>query len=263
MNAHYIPILGSDGIIVEHELSAGPLSGCGWQTPYEESATQKFPIGTRLQIDDRVYRYCHADSALLAIMAGHNSISDLGVNTAAVIHYAGAVEISILDLAVRDANYYENGYLWIMNMTTTAYIIYKIKSSLAAADADNHVHLTLWDPLAQNVPASTFVTVWPNIYAHITKTDTFFRTVVCIPQIPVQNGYYFWGQTWGPCFGIPQGGAPGAIMKNRDIYFGADGCLIAGEETVLETCVPQRAGTLLTATSNGSGDQFYMLQLTP
>ena len=55
---------------------------------------------------------------------------------------------------------------------------------------------------------------------------------------------------------------PGAVASDREVYFNSDGALIAGNETVLETVGPQRAGFIISNTEGG-GDQFYMLQITP
>lgn len=263
MRTHYIPEWFSNGVLAQHYLSHPSLDG-KWQSPYEQSAVQHFPIGTRLQLHDRTFYYCKAaGTTAVAMKAGHNSISDLGVNTDAVEYAAGVKEIVVLDTNTRAANYYQNGYVWVMNLTSGVYQMLKIKSSDAAAAADNKVTIQLYDPLPFTIPASTFVTIWPNPFSAITFTTTGYQSMVCVPLIPVTTDYYFWGQTWGPCFGTAMSSVPGATSGNRDLYFNTDGALIAGEDTVLETSVPQRAGFLITATSSGSGDQFYMLQITP
>jgi hypothetical protein len=259
-STHYIPNFDSDGSIVNHTLSDYAISGGPWQGIYEESAVQRFPVGTRLQIADRVFYYCKAaGTTATAMKAGHNSIADVGVNTAAAIHAAGETAITILDTATRAANYYQNGYLWVMNEVSGVFQMLKIKSSDAAAAADDQVVIHLYDPLPFAIPASTFVTVWPNPYSAVTFTNSTYQSMVCVPLIPVTSGYYFWGQTYGPCFGTAMSAVPGAAATDRDVYFNSDGALINGAS--LTTNGAQRAGYIITGTSSGAGDQFYMLQL--
>jgi len=261
MNAHYIPLYESNGSVEEHSLSHNLLSGGKWQSPYEQSATQNFPIGTRLQLGDRVFHYCQAKgTTAVAMKAGHNGTADCGVNTAAVAYPAGTTTLIILDTNTRAANYYQNGYLWVMDLVSGIYQMYKIKSSLAALAADNQVTLTLYDPIPNAIPASTWVTAWPNPYSNILFTTDGHSSMVCVPLIPVTTDYYFWGQTWGPCFGTAMSALPGAASGDRDIYFNSDGALVNGAS--LTTNGAQRAGYLITMTSGG-GDQFYMLQLAP
>jgi hypothetical protein len=261
MNAHYIPILGSTGVVTEHILSAPPLSGRPHQSVYEQSAIQNYPIGTRYQHGDRTFYYClAAGTTAVAMKAGHNSIADTGVNTYAAIYAVGETELRIEDTATRAAHYYQNGYVWIMNLISGIYQMLKIKDSEGALAGDDHVHITLYEGLPFAVPASTFVTIWPNPYAAIIFTTSAYASMVCVPLIPVTSGYYFWGQTWGPCFGTAMSAIPGAASADRAVFFNGDGALINGAS--LTTNGAQLAGFVITMTSGG-GDQFYQLQLAP
>jgi hypothetical protein len=258
---HYIPALQSSGTIDGHQLSAGPIVGGKWQSVYEQSATQNFPIGTRLQIDDRVFRYCQAKgTTAVAMKAGHNGTADLGVNTYAEVYAIGETHLRVEDTAVRAANFYKDGYVWIMDLVSGVYQMHKIASSEAAIAADDHVHITLQEGLAKAVPASTFVTIWPNPYSNILFTTNAYSSMVCVPLIPLTTDYYFWGQTWGPCFGTAMSALPGAASGDRAVFFNSDGALINGAS--LTTNGAQLAGFVITMTSGG-GDQFYQLQLAP
>ena len=259
--SHYIPVLKSTGTIDGHQLSAGPISGGKWQSVYEQSATQNFPIGTRLQIDDRVFRYCKAGgTTAVAMKAGHNGTADVGVNTAAVDYAIGETVITIADTTTRAADYYKDGYLWVMDLVSGIYQMYKIKSSAVAAADDDEVVLTLYEPIPVAIPASTWVTAWPNPYSNVIFTTSGYASMVCVPIIPVTTSYYFWGQTWGPCFGTAMSAIPGAANGDRAVFFNSDGALVNGSS--LTTNGAQLAGYVITMTSGG-GDQFYMLQLTP
>jgi hypothetical protein len=264
MDAHYIPVYQSTGIVAGHELSAPPLINGAWQSIYEQSLTQNFPIGTRLQVHDRTFYYCKAASVgtAVAMKAGHADCVEVDVNTFAEVYPAGATEIRVEDTATRAANYWQNGYVWVMNLVSGVYQHLKIKSSEEAIAADDHVHLTLYDPLPFAIPASTFVALHQNPFSNVSFATSDYMAMVCVPLIPVTASYYFWGQTWGPCFGTAQSAIPGAASADREVYFGTDGALMAGVDVDALTVMRQRAGFILSNTTSG-GDQFYMLQITP
>lgn len=239
----------------------------------QQNALQRYPIGLRWAEGDRVFRYCKAGTAIPTPMkAGHCGNLPTEVFTAAVAYAAGAIKIAILDTAIaHGVDYYKDGYLWIQEgnvsgQTTVSgiYRMHKIKSS-TASDAES-VTLTLDDPLTRDVAASTWVTAWPNIYSNILATSSTFMSNVCVPLIPVTIDYYFWGQTWGPCFGTVYSSTPGRVANQRDVYFNIDGALMTGAEIDLSSVLHQRAGFLITNTEPGGegyGDQLYMLQLAP
>lgn len=227
----------------------------------QESAVQYYPIGLRYAKDDRVFRYSKAGGALTAMKAGHQGHVATECNTVAVAYAAGATKIAILDGDVtHGVDYYANGYIWIMDLVTGIFRMHRIKSSTASNGTS--VTLTLDDPLTHDVGASTWITAWPSIYSNILGGDSTKMSNVVVPLIPVTSDYYFWGQTWGPCFGTAFNVVPGVNDNQREVYFNIDGALMAGDDLSLDTTVRQRAGFILTNTTPG-GDQFYMLQLAP
>ena len=258
---HYYPDYNADGLLASHILSEGQVSGGVYQGIYEQSITQNYPIGTRIQLQDRTFHYAQGAAVGLAVAmkAGHNDSVECSVNTAAVAYAAGVKTIVVLDTDTRAAHYYQNGYVWVMNLVSGVYQFLKIKDSDIAAAADNQVTLHLYDPLPFAIPASTWTTIHRNPYACVSFTTTNKMTMVGVPLIPVTANYYFWIQTWGPCFGTAMSAIPGAAANDRDIYFNSDGALING---LAATLGMQRAGFLLPNTTSG-GDQFYQLQLAP
>ena len=261
---HYYPDYESDGLLSSHEIDNGLVSGGVWQSLYEQSLTQNFPIGTRLRIQDRTFYYCKAASVgtLVAMKAGHADCVEVDVNTAAVAYAAGVKEIIVLDTDTRAENYWQNGYCWVMNLVSGVYQHLKIKSSDAAIAADNQVTIQLYDPLPFAIPASTFVALHQNPWSNVAFGNSEFMAMICVPLIPVTASYYFWGQTWGPCFGTAQSAIPGALAADREVYFGTDGALMAGQDVDALVVMRQRAGFIISNTTGG-GDQFYMLQITP
>ena len=248
---HYYPHYGSDGVLADHNLSDGLIPGGVWQNLYEQSATQNFPIGTRLQLHDRVFYYALAcGTTAVAMKAGHNDGAESAYNTDAVAYAAGHVgTIRVLDTNTRAVHYFQNGYLWIMNLVSGIYQLLKIKDSALGTAA--HVDLTLYDPLPFEVPASTFTCIHRNPFASVSFTNSTGKAMIGVPLIPVTTACYFWIQTWGPCFGTAFNAVPGAVASDREVYFNSDGALIAGNETVLETVVPQRAGFIISNTEGG------------
>ena len=267
MKATYQPTRKKDGMIVDQILSGGHmLINRKVQNIHEESLVQNYDLGTRLVVDDRVFRYSKAGTALVAMMGGHCGNLPTEVNSHAVASVAGSNEVTILDANARVVDYYAGGYIWTMNLTSGVFEMYRIKSS--AVSAGTSILLTLEEALAVELPATTWLTAWPNIYGNILGTASGFMSQVVVALRPVQNGYYFWGQTWGPCFGTVVSSTPGRLSTDREIFFNIDGALHASVDVAPESTnpIPQRAGFLITNTSPGGagyGDQLYMLQISP
>jgi len=287
---HYIAARGLTGQMVDHIImpSSAMLPGGKWQDPQDQSEDQNFLIGSKLVIDDRVFRYCKAESDLRALIGAKNASYPREGNTAAVEYLAGTDQIT---LALNDhsvdydaeqlADYWKGGYIWIMwgPTDTRGYgQMYRIKSNTAAAGTipTRYVILTLETPLRVTVPASAWHTAWPNVYRNVKRSDSARMSVVCVPLIPVTSGRYFWGQTWGPIFMSCTHAAPGLTDNDREIYFHESnhGEIVPGSQVVFTAGQPfnQRAGFLITNTTawtnvgDGSelgGDQFIMLQLSP
>lgn len=266
MKNTYNPVLKQDGIIVDQILSGGHmLIGGKLQQIHEESETQNYDIGTRLVVDERSFRYSKAGTAIVAMMAGHCGNLPTECNTHAVASLIDTYEVTILDTTPRVVDYYAGGYIWIMNLVSGVYEMLKIKAS--AISAGTSIMLTLHEPLRATVPASTWITAWPGVYSNILGTTSEFMAQVVVSLRPVQSGFYFWGQTWGPCFGTVVSTVPGRDAYNRELFFNIDGGLITGIDASVKTNGHyQRAGFLITNTTPGGegyGDQLYMLQLSP
>lgn len=287
MRATYKPTLKRDGVFVDEVLSGGRmLTGGKLQDIHTQSTVQNYDIGTRLVVDDRVFRYCHAGGILKGLFEQRSSNFPREGSTDAVIYAAGTYYVTIPMNANGDnyvaeqvKDYWKDGYIWVMQwpQVTSAGELYKIKSSAVAVGG--FVTLTLYRPLIADIAASTWITAWPNPYAHVVDTNSARMSVICVPLIYVASGSYFWGQTWGPCF-LSSGQSPGRKDYDRDLYFHPDKSSVGqrgvmpGSEVDFTTPneIPQRAGFLITNTTawtnadgnpEQGGDQFFMLQLSP
>ena len=67
MKTFYNPDLKEDGVQIDQILSGGRMTPAGkLQDIHEVSTVQNYDLGTRLVIDDRVYRYAKAAENLYA-----------------------------------------------------------------------------------------------------------------------------------------------------------------------------------------------------
>ena len=288
MKNNYNPITGEDGIVVDRIQSSGHMLAGGFpQGIYEQSATQNYDIGTRLIVDDRVFRYCKAGSDLKSGFGARCQDYPREGNMAAVAILAGTYEVTIpmndngADyVAEQLADYWKDGYIWIMTADASGFgPMYRIKSNLAASGTipTQYCTATLYEPLAYDVAASAWITAHPNIYNNVQNANLRKSSVVCVPPIWVDSGYYFWGQTWGPCTVQQTGAAGGLENDDRNFFFtpNNNGEILTGTQcdwSGAANVKHQLAGYLLTHTTawtnvgdgaEAGGDCFLMLQLTP
>lgn len=242
------------------------------QDIYSESSTKKYPIGMRYARDDRVFRYCRAGSALLASYGAYNANLPVGPIESDPTIVIGAGEGGVIDsktvvatvASVLVDDFAEGFFVdW-----TPPFRVIRIRSN-TATNGSGDVTFTLYDALKAAVEEADSCALYHNIYSRVEfpASESGFQSVVCLPPIDVQNTFYFWGQTWGPCFGLVAGGSNfiGKTAKKRRVNWAPGGggmCCDIGAGNCDEDGQP--AGFLL---CNGNaltnGDQFMMLQLAP
>jgi len=183
-------------------------SKVGWgaikpaQGIYEESATAKADVGTRIQVGDRTFFYAYAGGTALVAgtlvnaagwIAGTLEV-DLAVGTAAAI---GSYSVPNITSAAAWTTLAE-GYLVISDAVGEGHI-YKIKSSKANADTSTSTDVTLYDPLAVALTTASKVELLTSQYYDLDIASAITDPVTGVPPIAVTANYYFWCQTWGPC----------------------------------------------------------------
>jgi len=225
------------------------------------SATQQYALGTPLQIDDRVYRYCRAGSALTRFVAGCNDDQWGLTNEAA--DATSAVGSTSVTIAETTATVDSLVGSWLTIFTSPL----QVRRIVANAASDGtSVVCTIDTPLEATVTtASTWITDYYNIYYDVTAPPSTsgsvdYITFVAVPVCTVTSGYYFWGQTWGPCYGVAGATVPGSAANQREVYFSTAGNVWDYGDSAAGTGA-QCAGYLLPRTGSGAGDQFYFLQL--
>lgn len=259
MKTTYNPIRQKDGIIVDQILSGGNmLVGGKFQDIHTPSTTKNYDIGTRLVEGDRVFRYCRAGANLSRFIGGFNE-NQWPINAALTV----AAILNATTMSVPDAscavNAYAGGYIAIF---TSPLQFYRILSN-TVSDGANTV-LTLETPLRVGAAIGVWVTGYPSPYAdlrNITSGATGYNSVMAVPVCDVPSGSYFWGQTWGPCYAVADGTVPGITKDKREVFWAESGNIEPYTDSGAGN--GQLAGFLIPRTESGSGDQFYMLTLSP
>lgn len=261
MKTFYNPKLKKDGIIVDQIISGGHQKPLGKaQGIHEQSTVQNYDIGTRLVVDDRVFRYCRAGTGgLRSMMEGLDIQTAVNVDTHDTEAEAGTYEVTILDTTARDEDYYAGGYIWVLKdpvEPTGIGQLYRIKSSDKSVNSTS-VKLVLWEALGFDIAAGTEIEVIKSIYCDLRPGINDFASLVALPLIPVDENSYFWGQTWGPVF-MMCGYSPGSNNDDREVYYRSDhfGIMPGSEVDFTGTFVPQRIGFLINS-------NWVMLQLSP
>ncbi len=255
---------GLDGVELDQVVhGGGMLSGGKLQDIHSVSTTQNYEIGSRLLMDDRMFRYCKAGAALRELIPGANADGQTEVNTDATDRVIGGKVVTILDTTVRVVNYYAGGYYWVMYYapaTTGIGILYRVISSTAGTGTS--VVLTLATPITRDIDAASWSTAWPSIYGNVSNAVMAKASMVCMPLVQVASGSYFWGQTGGPCF-AHCGYSPGSKDYDRELYYKGNltGFLPGSEVDFTSDVIPQRVGYLLPNTGVVGTDNFFMLQL--
>jgi len=211
-----------------------------------------------LVVDDRVYHYARAGEALQRWQGACNndswSLTNEEPNQDASV---GDTEIQVVNTTATK-NQYQNG--WVVIFTGRVQVR-RILANDASDTTDTKLYLDggLEEAIANG---TTWVTGYPSIYYDTRHSASDYNSIVCVPNCVVASESYYWGQTWGPCYGRVISTVPGVTAYDREIYFGAEGSLYGHIQAEGDTAGGyQRAGYLLPKTSSGGGDQLYMLQL--
>lgn len=165
---------------------------------FEQSSTPKHPLGTRLQIGERVYYYCYATGALSPgkVMASvAKKFTDALADTA---HAIGTRKVTITASAAIAAGELDEGYITIKS-GTGAGEFYKIKRTPVIASSAAGV-IELYDGLNTAwATADTKLDLTTSTFKVLTAVTAAVSMPVCVPNVAISTLNYFWGQTWGPC----------------------------------------------------------------
>ena len=163
---------------------------------WEESATQKHPLGTvRYGPEGNAYVYAKAGaSALTVAHIGSAPIVDGVVEaTVTVAHAIGTKDVTVTTVGAVTKDQYAEGYLWV-NQGTGIGDTYRIAGNeVASGAAATTFHLetglrTAWSA------SDTDITYFPNLYGGVllkAYATTFYKPVG-VATYTVTDAYYAW-----------------------------------------------------------------------
>jgi len=220
------------------------------QSIYEASDTQQAPLGTRLEVGDKVMYYAKlSSSANVAagkivcsppLIASHQA----DILTPAATS-AGVNTISVTLGTAMTLNQYAEGYM-IISSGTGSGMSYRIKGNSAAATAGTAT-VTLYDPIKEPMTATTELNFISNIYDGVKVGSEVLDTPVGVVPTAVTTGQYFWLQTAGPVSVYHSAATPAAV----EVKMGTLGYAVA-----------MRAGTTAAAPTAISIGKNYNLPAT-
>ena len=255
----------------------GRLPGRPQQGMLEENIAQNYRAGTRLVIDERVYRYSHVDAERQARF-GYGvfpkiTYSETGV--AGATSAASAYTVTCVAVAAVLEDAYAEGYLEILGGVDATHAgWYKVKGNTAQATPGDNFVVTLYDPLASIVTTGVDTTrlyqsLWANVVCmrqrQIDGVATDWRKVSCVgvPNRYVQADYWCWLQTWGPCWIVGDSGTEGIADSERCMQFGDNLDMLRLRDLGDQLGRHQIAGFVLPITTGGAGNGMYFLQISP
>ena len=246
----------------------------------EESDVQNFTLGSRMKVDQRTFHYSRAGHAIVVANVHYMIVmdepaSDIFLNTAAPASVIGdttlAITVGAFQANVVLADELVGGYVELYAAVPGGTIEWRriiAKTVTVGAGAAAVFTITVDRPFHYDYPALCGCLIHPCIYrATMAPGDSpvpvGFTIGVGVSPIPVQNAYYYWLQTWGPCFIGPTAGWALAVAYFQDVYMDFNGAYASSLHMAIGGVnpSPQRIGYALGADNIGTGQ--IMLQLAP
>lgn len=244
---------------------------------YQDEATQRFIPGTRFTgWDGRVFKYSKSKS--VALLAGrgaanYSSVVNISVTLPTI---AAGDRTAILPFASGDG-VAANGVLadkelvggYLVTGHAGAVVMNRLivdTDGIGVSGTGGSITLTFDGPFSDALTTPfTEVVLNPYRYLGVNEDAHDYQAVMCVPAAVTTATYYFWGQTWGPCWVTPGGAdnVPGNSVNDRALYFVGDGTVNGG--TVIDALSQghQLAGFLIDETANGTGGlPLVMLQIS-
>ncbi|MFH0808955.1 MAG: hypothetical protein V2A77_00570, partial [Pseudomonadota bacterium] len=225
-----------------YRISAGAkLTGVD-QWPTEASAIQRYSIGTRMEMGERVFRYSRIKTAADG-MTGTPTRLDLGFGVASAVWAAsdetsvvGAVAgvqggrtLQYVSAAAIPAGRFNGGYINIGGGAAYGATMRILDQPVAAAPGTT-ITLVLEDPLPMNVAAGVACALFRSKYSAvyspnqanaeaINNPNLQYLTILGIPLVEGLAGQFQWIQTWGPGFVVSGGGTEGQNIEERQLVW--------------------------------------------
>lgn len=175
---------------------SNPIIPCT-QSIYEFDTTQRAPLGTRLEMSDRVFYYgfvptsAPAGQLLCATQPVASAQSGLLKMAAASL---GAKSLTMTNSANVTANFYAEGW-WGVSTGTNGGETYRVRSNAAGTTG---AALTLYDGLNTAITSGTNFFLLANEYANCLIGSQGLSFAVGVPLVNITASSYAWLQSWGP-----------------------------------------------------------------
>jgi len=168
----------------------------------EQSATQRYPLGARLQVGNRVFRYAHlsADAEVGEKERGLSmGTSDAGIERGAFLGaiVEGAKTVTWTTVAGVVVDQFKDGYILMQGG-----FVHKIKSNTVGAAALAVITLTLYEAFTaiEALPAGRYGLLLECPYANLRGfTIAGAGRQMGVVTDDYDADVYVWVQTWGPC----------------------------------------------------------------
>jgi len=260
------PVRGLMGRIIAPAVS---ITG-EYQDYDEQDATQNYRIGSRMQVDDRVFYYSQAVAGLAypnmyqlavstdLVAAANDCLSETATT---VIGTTVTLAVAGFQGGAVPANDLEGGY--VECNSAGQYAWRRIVSNLVAVG--NSCVITVDRPFGLIFPIGAQFSIHKSSYKNVDDAAGAGlgtgAPAIGVPPIAVTIAWYFWLQTYGPCFIGPTGAWPLSLGEWFDIYYtptfgSADSSLNRAIGTAPS---PQRIGHVMGSGTYGSGAVFLEL----
>jgi len=245
----------------------GVVVGRPYQEIYEQSASQKYPIGMIHERHGRRWRYSYAVENFHFAHRGCPNLNLVPGATGGDAHgieknlyatgFKGDTSVLVQNAAAGTlfpVDYFVGG-LMVVFSTGLNPDLFCLRISGNDLFTATYGKVYVDEPLPVEVSITMGVNLHPSPYSRVGSSQSAAgaRTVVVVPSIKVTAYNWFWGQTKGPCWVTPT-----TYGGGRNKFFnGSDGCIIdaATSHTL------QFAGLAMPADTGTYGDGVILLML--
>lgn len=246
----------------------GEIVGRPYQSVLEQSLTQKYPVGTKYDSFGKRWRYSRCVAELTP---GHRGCPNMaaspwtgscaaygcGSNESTASGLIGSNFVDVVTAAhLHTLDEFQGGILTLYPAAGIAIHQYRIIGNDEGSDT-THFRVYIDPPLAATevlTPCDIAPAQYMNVGAPISVGTAY--SVVVVPEILVTSGYYFWGQTKGPCY-VAAGFGDWTTASSRSCNWHTNGCVIVAAAAADGL---QYAGYLLHGNAT-NGDTHIMLML--
>lgn len=246
----------------------------------EQSKAKQYPLGTKLVVEDMVFRYAHIHESSDSCWRGRG-LANLGKNlngnallpaTAMTAASEHDTDVTITVSGV-SAGEFENGAMALFPSTWTGLITGRIKDNDATSGSSTKFYLK--EGIQADCGAASTAKIHWNQYAYTGKASTshyvrfYVSQVGCLWENATAD-YYVWLQTWGPYMGQYSTYKMGTSKWHRAVYFdGYGGMMEYNAADLYESGTSaQYAGFCLGPSYDGTDTAdawtpWVMLQISP